>query len=205
MSVYHLLMMPRCAVGCDSVLFLCATSLTTDDAPWIGFQLEHSAHSGWVGVTAGTGVSTTSMPQLFQERSAAKRSFPGYGNRSDQLQPPDGCPTGEGPTSNPDRRTGPRTEDLNTPPVRSALPAESNLKSAAAAFPRGRPGGERINPFGQTRATGTVPPRFLWRETSEKPDNAIIINPPGAENKGFGPPSAQSVPSSSYIVPQKFS
>ena len=40
----------------------------------------------WVGIPAGTGVSTTSMPQLFQERSAAKRSFPGSGNRSDQLQ-----------------------------------------------------------------------------------------------------------------------
>ncbi len=79
-------MMPRCAVGCDSVLFLCATSFTTDDAPWIGFQLEHSAHSSWIGVPAGTGVSTTSMPQLWWERSATKRSAPGPSSRSDQLQ-----------------------------------------------------------------------------------------------------------------------
>ena len=38
-------------------------------------------------------------------------------------------------------------------------------------------------------------PRFLGRETLEKPDNAIIIDPPGDGNKGFGGPGDQSVQS----------
>ncbi len=132
------------------------------------------------------------------ERSTPVTTWRVPSSRSDQLQPPDGCPTTGGPTSNPDRRTGPRTEDLNTPPVRPALPAESNLKSAAAAFPRGRPFRRATsNPSGHARATGIVPPRFLWRETSEKPDNEISITSPDSEKKGFGSPGAQSVQSSS--------
>ena len=121
-------------------------------------------------------------PMLQLWGNAARSNAPSQVSSSsrDQLQLQDGCPPGEGPTSNPDRRNGPRTEDLNTPPVRSALPAESNLTSASAAFPRGPTGGERINPQGQARATGTVPPRFLWQETSEKPDNAVIVSHPHA-------------------------
>ena len=44
----------------------------------------------------------------------------------------------------------------------------------------------------RTRAEGGTP-RFLWRETLEKPDNAVIIDPPADGNKGFGGPAAQSV------------
>ena len=44
----------------------------------------------------------------------------------------------------------------------------------------------------RTRAEGGTP-RFLWRETLEKPDNAIIIDPPDGLMKGFGGLDAQSV------------
>ena len=37
----------------------------------------------------------------------------------------------------------------------------------------------------RTRAEGGTP-RFLWRETLEKPDNAVIIIPPPTEIKGLG-------------------
>ena len=125
--------------------------------PWYGFLVKRTVRSGRSGVPAGAGVSTTPKPQLWWERSAAKRPVKSPDGRSDQLQPSDGCPTGEGPTSNPDRRTGPVTKDLNTPSLRPALLAESNLKSAAAAFPRGRPRGERIIPRVEPGQQGPCP------------------------------------------------
>ena len=158
--------------------------MTTMMRPWRGIPCRGSGPVGthralqWFGFRPGRREQFPPTTRPGWERSEVERSVPVSSSRRDKLRPPDGCPTGEGPTSNPDRRTGPRTEDLNTPPLRPPLPAESNLKSAPAAFPRGLPQGERINPQGKTRATGTVPPRFLWRETSEKPDNAIIISRP---------------------------
>ena len=130
------------------------------------------------GSGSGLGAASDSRQRPGQVGKAARSDapFPMSSSRSDQLRTTERCPTAGGSTSNPDRETGPRTEDLNTPPLRPALPSESNLKSASAAFPRGRPRGERINPQGKARATGTVPPRFLWRETSEKPDNAVIVS-----------------------------
>ncbi len=112
--------------------FLCATSLTTMMLLGLGFRLERECQA-------------RQPPQRCRKRSAVVRpvSDAQQPEQSTPIQPPDGCPTTGGPTSNPDRRTGPRTEDLNTPPVRPALPAESNLKSAAAAFPRGRPSREQ--------------------------------------------------------------
>ena len=44
----------------------------------------------------------------------------------------------------------------------------------------------------RTRAEGGTP-RFLWRETLEKPDNAVIIDPPESQLEGFGRLDAQSV------------
>ena len=132
----------------------------------------------WFGYRPGRASNSRQRPGQGWERSVVKRSIPGAQQPEGSSPAAEPRPTGEGPTSNPDRRTGPMTEDLNTPPLRPALPAESNLKSASAAFPRGPPGGERINPQGQARATGTVPPRFLWQETSEKPDNAVIVSHP---------------------------
>ena len=61
----------------------------------------------------------------------------------------------------PTRRTGPGTRDLNTPSIRSALLAESYVKSAAAAFPLGRPF-QRANQIRQVMPgqQGSCPPGF---------------------------------------------
>ena len=129
--------------------------LENHDAPWVGFR-------PWVGCQPRRRLRSRECqprrrPSDGWERSAVKRSVP------DGVQQPEGstpttepCPTGEGPTSNPDRRTGPRTEDLNTPPVRSALPAESNLKSAVGSIPSWAPGESesipKVNPGNRDRA-----------------------------------------------------
>ena len=107
--------------------------------------------SGW-----GAASRTRRRLSLTWERSAAKRSVPAVRRRRDQLPSLDGCPAAgvvssgslngaqrEKDLNTPTRWTGPGTRDLNTPSIRPALPAESNLKSAAAAFPRGRPSGEQ--------------------------------------------------------------
>ena len=78
--------------------------------------------------------------------------------------------------------------DSSTPPIRPALLAESYVKSAAAAFPLGRPFQRANHPSGHTRATGIVPPRFLWSETLVKPNNAVIVAAPAAAKEGFRHP-----------------
>ena len=70
---------------------------------------------------------------------------------------------------------------------------------ALAAFPRGRP-------CGTTRAEGLTP-RFLGRETLEKPDNDLSITPHRRVGKGFGasPPKVfDPVQFSSEKPQQKF-
>ena len=64
---------------------------------------------------------------------------------SDPLQAPDGCPAGEGPTSNSNRRTGPRTKDQRQ--LRRFDPRclqRTNVNSASAAIPSWSTWGERI-------------------------------------------------------------
>ena len=86
---------------------------------------------------------------------------------SDQLPPAGHCPTGEEliiPTiGHEPQDEGP----TSTPSPWPALLAESYVKSALAAFPLGRPMGERIilwsYPGNRDHA-----PRFLWSETLEK-------------------------------------
>ena len=66
------------------------------------------------------------------------------------------------------RRTGPRTKDQRQ--LRRLCPRclrRTNVNSASAAFPRGRPG-ESESSSGRTRATGITHPGFLWSETLEK-------------------------------------
>ena len=88
--------------------------------------------------------------------------------RSDQLQSPDGCPAGEGPTSNSNRRTW--TEDGELRQIRRFDPRclrRTNVNSASAAVPSWETGGERIilrsYPCNRDHA-----PRFLWSEPLEK-------------------------------------
>ena len=86
------------------------------------------------------------------------------------------CPEGEGLIT-PTRWTRPRTKGLSLRPSARAA-CEGLNHFALAAFPRGRP-------CGTTRAEGLTP-RFLGRETLEKPDNDLSITPHRRVGKGFG-------------------
>ena len=116
------------------------------------------------------------------------------------LQPPDvcrTCPEGEGLIT-PTHWTRPRTKGLSLRPSARAA-CEGLDHSALAAFPRGRP-------CGTTRAEGLTP-RFLGRETLEKPDNDLSITPHRRVGKGFGasPPEVfDPVQFSSEKPQQKF-
>ncbi len=93
------------------------------------------------------------------------------------------CPAGEGlntPTAGPDR--GRRTCTLQ-PSAHAACGELRQIRSGSA------PSRATERP---ARVEGGTP-RFLWRETLEKPDNAVIINRAQRQRKGFGRPSAQSV------------
>ena len=82
--------------------------------------------------------------------------------RSDQLQPQDRCPTGEGPTSNFNRRTW--TEDEgpgSTPSIRPALGAKDQRQTPHCQH--SLVGDSMVYPCNRDHA-----PRFLWSETLEK-------------------------------------
>ena len=87
------------------------------------------------------------------------------------------CPEGEGLIT-PTHWTRPRTKGLSLRPSARAA-CEGLNHFALAAFPRGRP-------CGTTRAEGLTP-RFLGRETLEKPDNDLSITPIGALARVSGP------------------
>ena len=120
-------------------------------------------------------------------RSARRTPPPVSSGRSDQLQPPNRCPAGEGLIT-PTHWTRPRTKGLSLRPSARAA-CEGLNHFALAAFPRGRP-------CGTTRAEGLTP-RFLGRETLEKPDNGFIIADRSWGCPGFRGLAAQSVRSSS--------
>ena len=149
--------------------------LDNDDAPWLGIPCRG------LGSGLGAGVSYHAK-RLDQAGNAAWSNAPSQvsSSRRDQLQPPDGCPTDEGPTSNPDRRTGPMTEDLNTPPVRPALPAESNLKSASAAFPRGQPEESESIPKVRPGQQGPCPQDFYGGKPRKSQTTRLLSAVPQA-------------------------
>ncbi len=113
-------------------------------------------------------------------RSAESGSSQLPGGGSDPLRPPDQCPASEAINSS--RQTGVQrekglslqspdwTEDEGLSQLRRFGPRclrRTNVNSASAAFPRGRPG-ESASSSGHARATGTTHPGFLWSETLEK-------------------------------------
>ena len=100
------------------------------------------------------------------------------------------CPGGEGLVT-PTLWTGPRKKDLSLQPSASAA-CEGLGHSALAASLVG-------DLFGASRAEGTTP-RFLGRETLEKPDNASIITSSATARKGLGRPIARIVHLSSQHV-----
>ena len=99
--------------------------------------------------------SARSVPcvQRKERSTPTARRVPGV--RSDQLHSPDGCPAGAGRTSNFNRRTGPRKEDLtSTPSIRPVLLAEDQRQT---------PQWQR-SLLGEARATGIMHPGFYGRK-----------------------------------------
>ena len=107
--------------------------------------------------------------------------------RSDQLQPQDQCPTGEGPTSNFNRRTEPRTKDQGQ--LRRFGPSclrRTNVKLRSGSIPS-------WETLWSTRATGITHPGFYGWKPWKKPNNASIITAPGTRCEDFRRPTAQIV------------
>ena len=145
----------------------------------------------------------THSDQLAEDKAQGAHSVPGVQRRerstptarpvssdgSDQLQPPDGCPTGEGlitPTAGLDRGRRARS----TPSFRPALPAKDQRQLRFGSIPSWATGGERIIlrscPCNRDHA-----PRFLWSETLEKAKQRHHYHParrPG--ERACRPPSA---------------
>ena len=116
--------------------------------------------------------------------------------RSDQLQSLNGCPTGEG-LNHSNRRTGPRTKDQRQ--LRRLCPRclrRTNVNSASAAFPRGRPG-ESESSSGHARATGITHPGFYGRKPWKKPNSAVIIDVPRPAKEGLRHPFRKPPPNRS--------
>ena len=67
----------------------------------------------------------------------------------------------------------------------------TNVNSASAAFPRGRPG-ESESSSGHARATGITHPGFYGRKPWRKPNSALIITRPGASMRGPAGPLPQT-------------
>ena len=176
-----------------------------DTAVNVGRLVKRTARFKWAGIPAGAPrakptnaparVRTTRGQTLRPRRPVAgainssHRRVPS--SRRGQLRTAERRPAGEG-LKHSNRRTGPRKKDLNTPTIGPALLAESYVKSAAAALPLGPT--SRYDP-GLRDA-----PRFLGRETLEKPDNGTIINRSDDRMEGFRRPPAQSVQFSSRKV-----
>ena len=140
------------------------------------------------------------VPCFQRARRSTPTAEPMSHGRSDQLQATRPCPAGEGISSNrqtsvqrrkrstPNRRTGVlRMKDqrqLQPPDVGRERRA---YHSAAAAFPRGRPG-ESESSSGHARATGTMHPGFYGRKPWKKPNSTLIIAAPGAAKEGLQRP-----------------
>ena len=135
--------------------------------------------------------------------------------RSDQPQPPDGCPVTEAINFN--HRTGVQrakglslqppdwTEDEGLSQLRRISPCclrRTNVNSASAAFPRGRPG-ESESSSGRTRATGITHPGFYGRKPWKKPNSTLIIASPRPAKEGLRRPFRQPPPNRSLKLPAK--
>ena len=72
----------------------------------------------------------------------------------------------------------------------------TNVNSASAAFPRGRPG-ESESSSRQTRATGITHPGFYGRKPWKKPNNTLIIDVPRPAKEGLRRPFRRLPPNRS--------
>ncbi len=143
----------------------------------------------WVGIPAGTGVSSTPMPQLFQERSAAKRSFPGSGNRSDQLQLTGRVPHGRGTNVKP--RPEDWTEDggleHSAGSARAASGEQSQIRSGS--IPSWETFGRANHPSGQPGQQGACPQDFYGGKPRKSQITQLLSTCTAPKIKGSGPPA----------------
>ena len=145
---------------------------------------------------------------------------------SDQLQPPDGCPAGEGPTSNSNRRTGPRTKNqrqlrrlcprcllrrARNGLIKSLLKSSGRYKCWPAMplvqiIPRSSP--LRQHSLVGDRGRANHPPVMPVRQGSrtqvsmvgnlgQKPNSAVIVAVPCAAKEGLQDPSGRLPPNRS--------
>ncbi len=99
-----------------------------------------------------------------------------------------------------------RKKGLSLQPPDSAAGKGLNHSTLAAVPSWATIGRARLNPSGLSRAKGRTP-RFLGRETLEKPDNDLSITPHFAVYKGFGasaPKVFTLVHKTSGVLQQKF-
>ena len=122
------------------------------------------------------------------------RPVPSERRTNVKLQPPNWCPRGEGPTSNFNRRTGPRTKDQCQ--LRRFGPRclrRTNVKLRIDSIPS-------WETLRSTRATGITHPGFYGWKPWKKPNNAPIITAPTTQREGFRHPFRRLPPKCS----QKF-
>ena len=202
----------------DAVLFLAVTSFHAGIRRGLGCHAVSVRHlldhydAPWAGFRPGRECQPLQPPQRWWEtKRCLNAPFPppvagaiNSGYRTGVRLKERSTPTA-GLVSN-DRGTNvkPRPEDWtedgglehSAGSTRAASGEQSQIRSGSIPSWATLPESES-NPSGHTRATGIVPPRFLWRETSEKPDNAISITRPHPAGLVPGRAIAQIVHSSS--------
>ena len=120
--------------------------------------------------------------------------------RDEAISPnsPNRCPAGEGPTSNFNRRTEPRTKDqCQLRPFGPRCLRRTNVKLRSGSIPSWAT-------LRSTRATGITHPGFYGRKPWRKPNSAIIITAPETRCEYFWRPTAQIVHFSYRKLQQKF-
>ena len=125
--------------------------------------------------------------QRMKRSTPTARPVPSERRTNVKLQPPDWCPRGEGPTSNFNRRTEPRTKDQGQ--LRRFGPSclrRTNVKLRSGSIPS-------WETLRSTRATGITHPGFYGWKPWKKPNNASIITALGTRCEGFRRPTAQIV------------
>ncbi len=135
----------------------------------------------------------TSVQRVKRSTSTAR---PVSSDRSDQLR--FARPVSSGRRAyHSNRRTGPRTKDRGQ--LHRFGPRclrRTNVNSASAAFPRGRPG-ESESSSGHAHATGITHPGFYGRKPWKKPNSAVIITVQRTAKEGLQHPFRRLPPNRS--------
>ena len=141
-----------------------------------------------------------SVPGVQRRERSTLNARPVSSDGSDQL-PSTGRVSNGRRACHSNRRTGPRTKDQRQ--LRRFGPRclrRTNVNSASAAFPRGRPG-ESESSSGRTRATGITHPGFYGRKPWKKPNSTLIINGPRPAKEGLRHPFRKPPPNRSLKLP----